>query len=143
MESTAGIKEGGRTGITAMTVGACFAVAMIFTPVMTSVPPWAVGGSLVVVGVMMMRVAKEVEWGEMREAVPAFVTMVVMPLTFSIANGIVAGIGVWVAMGVWDWVFGGLMWVWRAREMMKEARNQVAATATAAEAEVDDVEHVI
>lgn len=129
LESTAGIKEGGRTGITAITVAFYFMLSLFFTPLFTSVPPWAVGPSLVLVGVMMMRMVKEIEWGEMKEAVPAFLTMVLMPMTFSIANGIVAGLGVYLGLNMWDYVVGGVRWVKKMREMMKEARNQVSAAA--------------
>lgn len=127
LESTAGLKEGGRTGMTAIVVAFYFMLSLFFSPLFTSVPPWAVGPSLVLVGVMMMRMVKEIEWGEMREAVPAFLTMVLMPLTFSIANGIIAGLGVYVALNLWDYVVGGVKWVKKMRVMMSEARNQVSA----------------
>ncbi|KAJ6819527.1 uncharacterized protein M6B38_402460 [Iris pallida] len=131
LESTAGLREGGRTGVTAVAVGFLFLLSLFFAPLLTSVPPWAVGPSLVVVGAMMMAVAKEVEWGDTGEAVPAFVTMVVMPLTYSISNGIVAGVGVYVAMNAVGYAAGAWGWVRRMREMMAEARNQVSAAAGA------------
>ncbi|KAL6662292.1 hypothetical protein ACP70R_000151 [Stipagrostis hirtigluma subsp. patula] len=139
IESTAGIREGGRTGLTAVTVAACFLASLFFGPLLMSVPPWAVGPSLVLVGAMMMRVAKEIEWGDMKEAVPAFVTMALMPLSFSIANGIIAGLGVYVALHCPDWarhVFG------KASAVLDDRRNQVAAAA-AAEAEAEPPQDVV
>ncbi|CAO2147374.1 unnamed protein product [Urochloa humidicola] len=126
IESTAGIREGGRTGLTAITVAACFLGSLFFGPLLMSVPPWAVGPSLVLVGTMMMRAAKEIEWGDMKEGVPAFVTMALMPLSFSIANGIIAGLGVYVALHWYDWARHGYS---RVRGVLDERRNQVAAAA--------------
>ncbi|RCV10996.1 hypothetical protein SEVIR_2G158500v4 [Setaria viridis] len=126
VESTAGIREGGRTGLTAITVAACFLASLFFGPLLMSVPPWAVGPSLVLVGAMMMRVAKEIEWGDMKEGVPAFVTMALMPLSFSIANGIIGGLGVYVALHWYDWARHGYG---KVRNVLDERRNQVAAAA--------------
>lgn len=126
IESTAGIREGGRTGLTAITVAACFMASLFFGPLLMSVPPWAVGPSLVLVGAMMMRVAKEIEWADMKEAIPAFVTMALMPLSFSIANGIIAGLGIYIALHMYDWALHG----WRkVSQVLDDRRNQVAATA--------------
>ncbi|XP_066337931.1 adenine/guanine permease AZG2-like [Miscanthus floridulus] len=124
IESTAGIREGGRTGLTAITVAALFLASLFFGPLLMSVPPWAVGPSLVLVGAMMMRVARDIEWGDMKEGVPAFVTMALMPLSFSIANGIIAGLGVYVALHWYDWARHGYRKVSNA---LDERRNQVAA----------------
>ncbi|RLM58894.1 adenine/guanine permease AZG2 [Panicum miliaceum] len=127
IESTAGIREGGRTGLTAIAVAACFLASLFFGPLLMSVPPWAVGPSLVLVGAMMMRVAREIEWGDMKEGVPAFVTMALMPLSFSIANGIIAGLGVYVALHWYDWARQGCG---KVRDALDERRNQVAAAAS-------------
>ncbi|XP_058103678.1 adenine/guanine permease AZG2 [Magnolia sinica] len=129
VESSAGIREGGRTGLTALTVGICFFLSLFFTPLMASVPPWAVGPSLVLVGVMMMRVVRDIEWGEIKEGVPAFLTMLLMPLTYSIANGIIGGIGIFIALHLYD----GIVWLWKwmvkmCRRLMGGAQNQVSAT---------------
>jgi adenine/guanine/hypoxanthine permease len=131
IESTAGIREGGRTGLTAITVAACFLASLFFGPLLMSVPPWAVGPSLVLVGAMMMRVAREIEWGDMKEGVPAFVTMALMPLSFSIAHGIIAGLGVYVALHWYDWARHGYG---KLRNALDERRNQVAAAAATATA---------
>ncbi|EYU40124.1 hypothetical protein ABFS82_09G060800 [Erythranthe guttata] len=134
IESTAGIREGGRTGLTAVVVGVYFGLSIFVTPMLTSVPPWAVGPSLVMVGVLMMKVVKEIDWENVREGVPAFVTMVLMPLTYSISNGIVGGIGVYVALGLCDYVVGWIKWVVEMRRMVARERNQVSAAATTATA---------
>lgn len=126
IESTAGIREGGRTGVTAITVSACFLASLFFSPLLMSVPPWAVGPSMVLVGAMMMRVAKEIEWADMKESIPAFVTMALMPLTFSIANGIIAGLGVYIALHCYDWAWHGYG---KVSKVLDERRNQVAAAA--------------
>ncbi|KAG8090826.1 hypothetical protein GUJ93_ZPchr0011g28555 [Zizania palustris] len=127
IESTAGIREGGRTGLTAITVAACFLASLFFGPVLTSVPPWAVGPSLVLVGAMMMRVAKDIEWADMKESIPAFITMALMPLTFSIAYGIIAGLGLYIALHCYDWAKNGFL---KVTKMLDDRRNQVAAAAS-------------
>ncbi|KAL9228513.1 hypothetical protein vseg_004088 [Gypsophila vaccaria] len=103
-ESLAGIKEGGRTGLSAVLIGVYFFMSLFFAPLLTSVPPWAIGPSLVMIGVIMMKVAKDIDWGNVREAVPAFVTIILMPLTSSIPNGIIAGIAVHIVLHLYDWV---------------------------------------
>jgi adenine/guanine/hypoxanthine permease len=126
IESTAGIREGGRTGLTAITVAAFFLASLIFGPLLISVPPWAVGPSLVLIGAIMMPVAKDIEWAHMKEAIPAFLTMVLMPLSFSIANGIIAGLGVYITLHWYDWVRHG----WgKVTLPLDDRRNKVAATA--------------
>ncbi|KAG6589401.1 Adenine/guanine permease AZG2, partial [Cucurbita argyrosperma subsp. sororia] len=131
VESTAGIREGGRTGITAVVVSFCFMMSLFFTPLLSSVPPWAIGASLVMVGVMMMGVVKEVDWGNVKESASAFVTMILMPLTYSIANGIVGGIGVYVALSIYDQVLSFMNWLMMkmGRKVVVEDQNQVSANA--------------
>uniref|UniRef100_A0A6N2KCW6 Adenine/guanine permease AZG2 n=1 Tax=Salix viminalis TaxID=40686 RepID=A0A6N2KCW6_SALVM len=131
VESSAGIREGGRTGLTAVTVGLYFLVSLFFTPLLTSVPPWATGPSLVIVGVMMMKVVKDIDWENMKEAVPAFITMILMPLTYSVANGIVGGIGLYVALSLYDYIVRLMAWVIKMRGMVVKERNQVSAAAAA------------
>ncbi|WJX40734.1 Adenine/guanine permease azg1 [Trifolium repens] len=95
IESSTGIREGGRTGITALTIAGYFFMALFFTPLLASIPAWAVGPPLILVGVLMMRSVVEIDWEDMRQAIPAFVTMILMPLTYSIAYGLIGGIGQW------------------------------------------------
>ncbi|XP_029122370.2 adenine/guanine permease AZG2 [Elaeis guineensis] len=127
LESTAGLREGGRTGITAITVGVFFFLSLFFTPLFTNVPPWAVGPSLVLVGVLMSKMVMDIEWSKMKEAVPAFLTMMLIPLTYSIANGIIAGLAVYLILHLYDYVVEGWKWVMKMRKMMNEAQNQVSA----------------
>ncbi|KAK9167969.1 hypothetical protein Syun_000109 [Stephania yunnanensis] len=104
IESSTGIKEGGRTGMTAVTVAGYFFLAFFFTPLLASIPPWAVGPPLILVGVLMMRAVVDVEWGDMRQAIPAFVTLILTPMTYSIAYGLIGGIGTFVVLHLYDWV---------------------------------------
>lgn len=103
LESSTGIREGGRTGLTALTVAGHFFLAFFFTPLLASIPPWAVGPPLILVGVMMMRSVVEIEWDDMRQAIPAFVTLILMPMTYSIAYGLIGGIGTYIVLHIWDW----------------------------------------
>ncbi|GKU91269.1 hypothetical protein SLEP1_g5167 [Rubroshorea leprosula] len=103
IESSTGIREGGRTGLTALTVAAYFFLAFFFTPLLASIPGWAVGPPLILVGVLMMRAVTDIEWNDMRQAIPAFVTLILMPLTYSIAYGLIGGIGTYIVLHLWEW----------------------------------------
>jgi AGZA family xanthine/uracil permease-like MFS transporter len=92
IESGAGISEGGKTGLTGMTTGLCFFIAVFFAPIFASIPPWATGCTLVIVGSLMAQAAKDINWKYMGDAIPAFLTIAVMPFTYSIAYGLIAGI---------------------------------------------------
>ncbi|GAB4815919.1 hypothetical protein N2152v2_002965 [Parachlorella kessleri] len=91
-ESAVGIKEGGRTGLTALTVSGCFAASMFLSPFLKAIPQVATAPVLVLVGAMMMGECTHIDWSSMLSAVPAFLTIVIQPFTFSIANGIYAGL---------------------------------------------------
>jgi len=91
-ESAVGIKEGGKTGLTAITTAGCFLVALFFAPLLQAVPSPATAPVLVLVGVMMMGESGHINWSAMTTAVPAFLTIVMQPFTFSISHGIYAGI---------------------------------------------------
>ncbi|TVY13238.1 putative xanthine/uracil permease [Lachnellula arida] len=92
IESGAGITEGGRTGLTAMTTGVCFLISIFFAPIFASIPPWATGCTLILVGCMMMRQVTAVNWSFIGDALPAFVTIVTMPFTYSVSYGLIAGL---------------------------------------------------
>ncbi len=92
VESATGVEEGGRTGLTAVVVGLLFLGSLFFVPVAVAVPAVATAPALIVVGALMMRGARELEWSELDEALPAFLAMASMPFTYSIANGISLGI---------------------------------------------------
>ncbi len=91
VESASGIAEGARTGLANMITGVLFLLAMFFTPLYAVVPIEAAAPALVVVGALMMRQITAIDFGDFRVALPAFLTIVVMPFTYSIANGIGAG----------------------------------------------------
>jgi AGZA family xanthine/uracil permease-like MFS transporter len=91
IESASGIAEGARTGLANVVTGLLFIAAMFFTPLYEVVPVEAAAPALVVVGALMMMQVKEIDFGDFSIALPAFLTIVVMPFTYSIANGIGAG----------------------------------------------------
>jgi adenine/guanine/hypoxanthine permease len=91
IESATGVSEGGRTGLTAVTVAALFVLAMFFAPVAGAIPPIATAPALIIVGALMIGAVTSINWEDMTEAIPAFLTMLAMPLTFSIANGLALG----------------------------------------------------
>ena len=88
IESAAGVAAGGRTGLTAVVVGICFLLALVFQPILSIIPGAATYPALVVVGILMMKGIGRIKWDDFMEAIPAFLAIVVMPLTSSIANGI-------------------------------------------------------
>jgi len=92
IESSTGIQEGGRTGLAACATGVLFLSALVIAPTLAAVPALATAPALVVVGALMMQAAREIDWSRAEDAIPAFLTAVAMPFTFSIANGIVLGI---------------------------------------------------
>ncbi|MFG3092701.1 NCS2 family permease [Streptomyces antibioticus] len=91
IESAAGVGEGARTGFSNLVTGSLFALALFLTPVLTIVPLQAAAPALVAVGFLMMTQVKNIEWDRYEIAVPAFLTIAVMPFTYSITNGIGAG----------------------------------------------------
>ncbi|MEA5463498.1 NCS2 family permease [Leptothoe sp. PORK10 BA2] len=91
-ESAAGVSEGGRTGLTAVVAGIMFIVALLFVPIFEAVPAFATAPALLIVGVLMMSSVVSIRWGDFTEAIPAFVTMFFIPLGFSIAAGLSAGL---------------------------------------------------
>ncbi|KDR72982.1 hypothetical protein GALMADRAFT_142684 [Galerina marginata CBS 339.88] len=92
IESATGISEGGKTGLTGMTVGLMFFISVFFAPIFASIPSWATGGALVIVGSLMIRNVLEVNWHYIGDAVPAFLTLIIIPLTYNIAYGVIAGV---------------------------------------------------
>ena len=92
VESTAGIGEGGKTGLTAVTTGVLFLLSLFFAPLFTSIPTQATSPVLIIVGVMMASSLKEIDFNDFTNAIPAFLTVVMMPFAYSIADGIIFGI---------------------------------------------------
>lgn len=91
VESAAGVNEGGRSGLTAFVTGCCFLVALFFAPLFLAIPAAATAPVLVLVGLMMMSSVLKVNFNDYSEAIPAFVCMIFMPLSYSISDGIVLG----------------------------------------------------
>ena len=98
IESATGVEEGGRTGLTAVVSGLLFLSALFFIPMITAVPALATAPALIIVGTLMMAGAAELEWNQMDDAIPAFLTVILMPLTYSIANGITIGLVSYVVL---------------------------------------------
>ncbi|MDQ0089164.1 AGZA family xanthine/uracil permease-like MFS transporter [Paenibacillus anaericanus] len=118
VESAAGVAEGGRTGLTAVTTGACFLLALFLAPVAALIPGSATAAALIIVGVLMMQSVKEIDFQDMVVAIPAFLTIAMMPFTYNIANGISFGIVFYVVLAFVANIFGKkkydihwLMWV--------------------------------
>lgn len=91
VESSAGIAEGGKTGLTSLTTAACFLLAIFAMPLLGFVPSAATAPVLIIVGVMMASGIKEIDWSDIEIAIPAFFTLIMMPLAYSIADGIAFG----------------------------------------------------
>jgi len=100
IESAAGVSEGGRTGLTSVVVGLLFLLALFFSPIAGIVPPEATGPVLVIVGYFMMTIVKEINWSDPGIGIPALLTMIVMPFTYSITNGVGAGFVSYVIVAV-------------------------------------------
>ena len=100
VESAAGVAQGGRSGLTALIVGGCFVVALFFSPLFLSIPSAATAPALIIVGLLMMDQAKNIPYDDFSESIPAFVCMIMMPLTYSISNGILIGMITYVLMNM-------------------------------------------
>ena len=118
VEASAGIAEGGKTGLAAMATGGLFLLALFFSPVAALVPGCATAAALLYVGILMMDCTKQVNWRNTAEAVPAFLTMAIMPMTYNISYGIAFGVLSYLVIAVFTgrgrtlpggtWVIGGL-----------------------------------
>lgn len=104
VESGAGIGEGGKTGLTAMTTGICFFISIFFAPIFASIPPWATGCVLVLVGSMMVHSVTEINWRYPGDSIPAFVTIALMPFSYSIADGLIGGVCTYIVLNTTVWV---------------------------------------
>jgi len=91
VESASGVSAGGRTGLTSFTTAVCFAIALFFAPIFLGIPSAATSPALIIVGVMMMGSIKEVDFNDYSECIPAFITLIMMPLAYSISDGIMLG----------------------------------------------------
>jgi len=105
IESITGIEAGGRTGASALVVAACFLLALFFTPLILIIPPMATAPALVIVGALMMQGLSDLKTGDFSLTLPVFMTLLMMPLTFSISEGIAFGLltftGIRLGLGRW------------------------------------------
>ena len=113
IESVAGVEEGGKTGLVAVTVGVLMLTGLFFENLFQNIPTFAAAMALVIIGAMMMRQAADIDWGDSEMALPAFLTMVMMPFTYSIADGIAIGVisycAIKIGMQKWD-ELNNVMW---------------------------------
>jgi len=92
IESASGVAEGGRSGFTAVVTGTLFLLSIFFIPLLSGIPAVATAPALIIVGVLMVGTVRQIEWDDPAEAIPAFLTIIMMPLTYSIADGLAAGL---------------------------------------------------
>ena len=92
VESASGVGEGGRTGLTAFSIAVLFALALFLSPIFLAIPGAATAPALIIVGVMMMPSVKTIHWDDYCKAIPAFITLIMMPLAYSISDGILLGV---------------------------------------------------
>ncbi len=92
VESASGVGEGGRTGLTAFSTAVCFVLALFFSPLFLAIPGAATAPALIIVGVMMMHSVTRIHWDDYCKAIPAFITLIMMPLAYSISDGILLGV---------------------------------------------------
>ena len=114
VESAAGVADGGRTGLTAFSTALFFVIALLFAPLFLAIPAAATAPALIVVGMMMMTPVLKINWENPIEALPAFITMVVMPFCFSISDGILIGMISYVVLNAFCGKFKDItptMWV--------------------------------
>ncbi len=100
VESAAGVAQGGRTGLTAFSIACCFAIALFFSPLFLSVPASATAPVLILVGMLMMEPVRNIDFDDATEAIPSFITLVMMPLAYSISAGIMLGMVSYVVVNL-------------------------------------------
>ena len=100
VESSAGVEAGGRTGLTAVFVGVFFLIAIFFSPLAAIVPAYATAGALIYVAILMLSGMEKLDWTNFTELLPALIIIIMIPLTFSIANGIALGFISYVVMKI-------------------------------------------
>ena len=100
VESASGVAQGGRSGLTAFSVAMCFILALFFAPLFTAIPGSAICPVLVIVGLFMLTPVKSIPLEDYSESIPAYLTMILMPMTYSISNGILIGLIAYVVMNI-------------------------------------------
>lgn len=114
VESTAGVNAGGRTGLTAVTVGICFILSLVFAPLAGLIPSFATAPALIIVGAMMLRNVKYINFDDYTDCIPAFLTIIMMPLSYSIASGFGFGFASYCLLKTFSGRFkevNPLMWI--------------------------------
>jgi len=111
IESGTGIAAGGRSGLTAVVTGSLFLLAILFTPLIAIVPAYATAPALIMVGFMMVRQTAQIPWADYEEAIPAILTFMLMPLSFSIATGLACGFLSWTIIKMVMGKFSEINWV--------------------------------
>ncbi len=111
IESGTGIAAGGRSGLTAVVTGLLFLLAIFFTPLIAIVPAYATAPALIMVGFMMVRQTAQIPWSDYEEAIPAILTFMLMPLSFSIATGLACGFLSWTIIKMMMGKFSEINWV--------------------------------
>jgi len=96
IESGAGVQAGSKTGLASVICGFYFFLSIFFAPIIASIPPWATGGALIIIGALMCQSLTKVKWHDVSHAVTAFITVILMPLTYSIGYALIGGIGCWI-----------------------------------------------
>ena len=105
VESATGVEEGGRTGLTAITIGTLFFVAMFFSPIFVAVPACATAPALIYVGYLMLTSVLKIDFSDITDAVPAFLIIALMPLTYSIGDGLTIGVLAYVILNILHNIF--------------------------------------
>ena len=100
VESAAGVAQGGRTGLTAFTIAICFAITLLFSPLFLSIPSAATAPVLIIVGLLMLEPVRNIAWSDYSESIPAFVCLLLMPLAYSISDGILTSIIFYVVLNL-------------------------------------------
>ena len=100
VESAAGVAQGGRSGLTAFAVACCFVIALFFSPLFLSIPSAATAPALIIVGLLMMEPIVKIPFDNFSESIPAFICIIMMPLSYSISNGILLGMITYVLMNM-------------------------------------------
>lgn len=100
VESASGVAQGGRTGLTAFTIACCFAIALFFSPLFLSIPAAAIAPVLIMVGLMMLEPITRIPFNDFTESLPAFICIIMMPLSYSISNGILIGMIAYVLINL-------------------------------------------
>lgn len=128
LESAAGIEEGGRTGVVGIVVAFFFLLSLFFAPIFASIPPYATGPALVLIGILLMKNMRAIDWDNPAKSIPAILTMVAMPFTNSVAYGVIAGVFSYLLLHAPFW-------------LLRRYRIMMGKLPTVSESDTDDDEH--